>query len=151
MYKKTIKYEDFNGVVRNEDFYFYLSKTQLTRLNSRIEGGIQDKFERIVNKLDVKQLVETVEDLILSAYGEKSEDGKRFIQTPEVRQSFEQTNAYDQLFMELINSPDGLADFIKKVLPQDLQIKIEEEQKKGNIPEIVPGEAKVIDVTPEKK
>lgn len=151
MYKKTIKYEDFNGVVRNEDFYFYLSKTQLTKLNSRIEGGIQDKFERIVNKLDVKQLVETVEDLILSAYGEKSEDGKRFIQTPEVRQSFEQTNAYDQLFMELINSPDGLADFIKKVLPQDLQIKIEEEQKKGNIPEIVPGEAKVIDVTPEKK
>lgn len=151
MYKKTIKYEDFNGVVRNEDFYFYLSKTQLTKLNSRIEGGIQDKFERIVNKLDVKQLVETVEDLILSAYGEKSEDGKRFIQTPEVRQAFEQTNAYDQLFMELINSPDGLADFIKKVLPQDLQIKIEEEQKKGNIPEIVPGEAKVIDVTPEKK
>ena len=41
MYKRTIKYTDFNGVERTQDFYFYLSKTNLTKLNSRV-----DKFNK---------------------------------------------------------------------------------------------------------
>lgn len=146
MYKKTIKFTDFNGIERTQDFYFYLSKTDLTRLNSRVEGGIQNKFENIINKLNVKELVATVEELVKAAYGEKSDDGVRFIKSAALSESFAQTNAYDELFMELITNPDALADFIKKVLPADLQTKIDEEMAKGNIPEIVP--AKVTEVTP---
>ena len=149
MYKRTIKYTDFNGVERTQDFYFYLSKTNLTKLNSRVEGGIQNKFEKMINKIDVKELVATVEELILSAYGEKSDDGTRFIQNEKLSTEFSQTPAYDDLFMSLINDPDGLADFIKKILPQDLQVKIEEEMAKGNVPNIVPESepAKVTDIS----
>lgn len=149
MYKRTIKYTDFNGVERTQDFYFYLSKTNLTKLNSRVEGGIQNKFEKMINKIDVKELVATVEELILSAYGEKSDDGTRFIQNEKLSTEFSQTPAYDDLFMSLINDPDALADFIKKILPQDLQVKIEEEMAKGNVPNIVPESepAKVTDIS----
>lgn len=148
MYKKTIKFTDFNGIERTQDFYFYLSKTDLTRLNSRVEGGIQNKFENIINKLNVKELVATVEELVKAAYGEKSDDGVRFIKSQALSESFAQTNAYDELFMELITSPDALADFIKKVLPADLQTKIDEEMAKGNIPEIVPAKVTEVEVTP---
>lgn len=149
MYKRTIKYTDFNGVERTQDFYFYLSKTNLTKLNSRVEGGIQNKFEKMINKIDVKELVATVEELILSAYGEKSDDGTRFIHNDQLSTEFSQTPAYDDLFMSLINDPDALADFIKKILPQDLQVKIEEEMAKGNVPNIVPESepAKVTDIS----
>ena len=149
MYKRTIKYTDFNGVERTQDFYFYLSKTNLTKLNSRVEGGIQNKFEKMINKIDVKELVATVEELILSAYGEKSDDGTRFIQNEKLSTEFSQTPAYDDLFMSLINDPDALADFIKKILPQDLQVKLEEEMAKGNVPNIVPESepAKVTDIS----
>lgn len=138
MLKKTIKYTDFNGVERTQDFYFYLSKTDLTKLNARVEGGIQNKFEKMINKIDVKELVATVDELILSSYGERSDDGVRFIKSAELSKEFSQTNAYDELFMSLINDPDALADFIKKILPQELQAKIDEEMAKGNVPNIVP-------------
>ena len=35
MIKKTVKYEDFNGVERSEDLYFNLTKTELQNLNFR--------------------------------------------------------------------------------------------------------------------
>lgn len=140
MYKKTIVYEDFNEIQRTQNFYFYLSKVKLTKLNASVEGGIQEKFEKIVNKFDVNGLIDVVDKLIRYSYGEKSDDGTRFIQSDELSEEFSQTNAYEVLFMELINDPDTLADFIKKVLPKDLQAKIDEEMAKGNIPSIVPAE-----------
>ena len=152
MYKRTIKYTDFNDVERTQDYYFYLSKTDLTKLNSRVEGGIQNKFEKMINKLDVKELVATVEELILSSYGEKSDDGTRFIKSKELAVAFSQTNAYDELFMSLINDPDSLADFIKKILPQDIQVKIDEEMAKGNIPNIVPeNKPEIVDIAPKQE
>ena len=146
MYKKTITYTDFNDVTRTQDFYFYLSKADITKLNSRVEGGIQTKFEKIMNKFDIKGLVDTVEELVKASYGEKSDDGTRFIKSKELSEAFSQTNAYDELFMELISTENALADFIKKVLPNDVQMKIEEEMAKGNIPNIVPGEDKIVNV-----
>lgn len=146
MYKKTITYTDFNDVTRTQDFYFYLSKADITKLNSRVEGGIQTKFEKIMNKFDIKGLVDTVEELVKASYGEKSDDGTRFIKSKELSEAFSQTNAYDELFMELISTENALADFIKKVLPNDIQMKIEEEMAKGNIPNIVPGEDKIVNV-----
>lgn len=152
MLKKTIVYKDFNGVERQEEFRFFLSKTDIVRMNSRTEGGIQNKFERIMNKLDVGELVAVVEDIILSSYGEVSDDGTKFVKNKEVSNAFSYTPAYDQLFMELINDPDKLSEFIKNILPKDLQDRIAEENAKGNykMPNIVAEASKVTDVTPAK-
>lgn len=154
MLKRTFTYIDFNGVERTEDFYFYLDKTGIIKLNSKFGGGIQTKFEEIVNKLDVKELVKTVDAFIDASYGVKSSDGRRFIQNEEVLADFKATPAYDMLFQELVaseNAADKFSEFIKKILPADVQKQVEEEIAKGNkkMPNLVAeSNNNVIDVTP---
>lgn len=46
MLKKTIKYEDYNGVERNEDFYFNLTKAELFQMGLGMEGGLEEHITK---------------------------------------------------------------------------------------------------------
>lgn len=117
MLKKTIKYVDFDGNERTEDFYFNLTKAEVTEMELSTEGGLAKTLEKIVAEKDSKRIVETFKDLILKAYGEKSLDGKRFVKNQEVRDSFAQTEAYSELFMELATNADAAASFVNGIIP----------------------------------
>ena len=54
----------------------------------------------------------------MKAYGEKSLDGKYFEKSPERSLRFSQTEAYSELFLELLD-PEKAAAFINAILPQD--------------------------------
>lgn len=131
MYKKTIKYTDFNGVDRSEDFYFNFMKAELVEMNMSTGGGMKAFIERITNTQDQMELIKLFKELVLKAYGVKSDDGKRFIKTQELRDSFEQTNAYNELFMMLATNDKEAANFVNGVMPADL---VAEAQKSGAIP-----------------
>lgn len=120
MYKKTIAYTDYFGEEREEDFYFHFSEAELSKMELSRNGGISRFVEKIIQTKDNPKLVDMFEDFILSAYGEKSEDGRRFIKSEEISTSFKQTPAYSILFMELITDADELARFIKEVVPKEL-------------------------------
>jgi len=49
----------------------------------------------------------------------KSDDGKRFIKSPELRAEFEQTAAYDELFIELATDDKKLTDFFIGAFPKE--------------------------------
>ena len=121
MFKKTIKYTDFDGNERKEDFYFNLTKAELLEMQLSIEGGLQGHLERIIKTQSQPELVKMFKDIIMRAYGEKSPDGKRFMKSDEIRQNFECTEAYSELFMELATNSDAAAEFINALLPTDLQ------------------------------
>ena len=116
MFKKTIKYQDFNGQEREEQFYFNFSKAELMKKELSTEAGVEEKIRMLIATKDNAKIVQIFEDLILDAYGVKSEDGTRFIKTPELRASFEQSNAYSELFMEIISSPEAQVEFINGVV-----------------------------------
>lgn len=118
MLKKTITYTDFDGNQRIEDFFFNLTKAEVTEMEMSYEGGYAQKLQDIVNANDSKQIVESFKELILNAYGEKSTDGKRFIKTPELREAFSQTEAYSELFMELATNAEASAAFVNGVIPK---------------------------------
>lgn len=117
MLKKTIKYSDYDGNERTEDFYFNLTKAELTEMEMSHSGGLVKTIESIVATNDSKRIVELFKDLILKAYGEKSLDGKRFIKNQELRDSFSQTEAYSELFMELATNADAAATFVNGITP----------------------------------
>jgi len=118
MLKRTIKYTDFDGNERNEDFYFNLSKAEVTEMELGITGGMTQMLNKIVAEQDSKKIVETFKEIILKAYGEKSPDGKRFIKTKELSDNFSYTGAYELLFMELATDAEAAAKFINAVLPK---------------------------------
>jgi hypothetical protein len=117
MLKKTIKYEDYNGVERTEDFYFNLTKAELMEIEMSTVGGLTATINRIIAAQDAPEIIRIFKDLVLKAYGEKSPDGKRFIKTKELSEAFSQTEAYSILFMELATDADAAAKFINGIVP----------------------------------
>jgi hypothetical protein len=119
--KKTIKYEDFNGDEATEDFYFHLSKAELVEMEMSHQGGMHQHLQNIVDSQDGKAIMAEFKNLILSAYGIRSEDGKRFIKNQALRDEFVSTEAYSQLFFELCTQADKAAEFINGVVPTGLE------------------------------
>ena len=117
MLKKTITYTDFDGNQRTEDFYFNLTKAEVTEMEMSTDGGLVKMLEKIVQEKDSKRIIESFKDLILRSYGEKSPDGKRFVKTQELRDAFLQTEAYSDLFMELAMDAEMSAAFVNGIIP----------------------------------
>lgn len=130
MLKKTITYTDYDGMERTEDFWFNLSKTELTKLDAELPGGVLGVLRKIIDKKDRKALVDFIETLILRSYGEKTLDGKRFVKTPDMAEEFMQTPAYDELFMSILSDTDSQTNFINGVIPQSMAKEIEQTDKK---------------------
>lgn len=127
MLKKTITYTDFNDVERTEDFYFHLSKPELVRLQYGTHGGFDAVMQQAINRQNLPLLMKKYEEIILSAYGEKSPDGKSFDKDPEATKRFKNSNAYETLFMELFEDVDSFSKFMKAVVPKELAAEMEKQ------------------------
>jgi hypothetical protein len=117
MLKKTIPYVDYNGVEREEDFYFNLTKAEIMEMELSTTGGLSEMITKIVAAKDAPAIIKVFKELILKAYGEKSADGKRFIKSAELSDAFAQTEAYSILFMELSTDADAAAKFVNGIVP----------------------------------
>lgn len=120
MLKKTMTYVDYNGTERTEDFYFNLTKAELMEMELGISGGMAEMLQRIVASQDGPEIIRIFKDLVLKAYGVKSPDGKRFIKNNTLREEFEQTEAYSDLFMELATNVDKASAFINGIMPAEI-------------------------------
>lgn len=133
MLKKNIKYTDYNGVERNEEFLFNLTKAELMEMEMGTTGGLAEMIQKIVNTQDAPAIIKIFKEIILKAYGEKSDDGKRFVKVDNagvpLSIGFSQTEAYSQLFMELATNAESAANFIKGIMPADIDISDEELKK----------------------
>lgn len=116
MFKKTIKFEDFNGQQREETFYFNLSKAEIMEMELSTQAGVEEMIKMLIATKDNAKIVQIFKDLILKSYGIKSEDGTRFIKRPELREAFEQSNAYSELFMEILSDSNAQIAFINGVV-----------------------------------
>ncbi len=132
MLKKTITYEDFNGVERKEDFYFNLSKAEIMEMQFGTVGGLDVMLKKIIDAKDVKSIMDTFKMLILKAYGIKSDDGRRFIKSEEISKEFEQTEAYSILYMELASDDNAAAEFVNGIIPKDVATEVSNQMKSIN-------------------
>lgn len=125
MLKKTIKYTDFNGVDREEDFYFNLTEAELAEMNLMTKGGLKGYLEAIINTQDTPAIAELFKTIINKAYGVKSADGRKFMKSPEILEDFIYTQAYSNLYMSLIADANSAANFINGIIPEDMAKQVE--------------------------
>lgn len=123
MLKKTIKYTDYDGNEREEDFYFNLNKAEVTEMELSKQGGLSEYIKRIVAAQDAPSLIELFKELICKSYGEKSLDGKRFVKSKELTEEFTQTEAYAELFVELASNAEEATKFINGIMPKNMNVK----------------------------
>lgn len=120
MFKKTFTYTDYNNVVRTEEHYFHLTKSELVKMQMGTEGGYAELLQRAIDAKDVAVIISVLDELIDKSYGVKSLDGKRFEKSPELVRAFKETEAYDQMFMEMLSDADKAAEFVNGILPADM-------------------------------
>lgn len=125
MFKKTIEFEDFNGEKRTGDYYFNISKSELISKQFSYAGGYSEYLKKIYAEKDQVKLYQIFEDLIKSAYGVKSEDGKRFMKSEELFREFKESGAYDELILSFFDNAQNAVDFVKNVFPKDISDKID--------------------------
>lgn len=120
MLKKTITYTDYDGLERTEEFRFNLTKAELMDMELTTVGTFSKLMQKIIDEKDMVRLAKYFKELILKSYGVKSDDGKRFIKSPELSEAFSQTEAYSELYMELLGNSEYAVKFIQQIMPKDL-------------------------------
>lgn len=118
MLTKSITYTDYDGVERTENFMFNLTKAEIAELNLTTEGGLEATIKKIVESRDVPEITKWFKRIIMMAYGEKSADGRRFVKKPELTEEFLQTEAYSELFVELLTNENAAAAFVNGIIPK---------------------------------
>jgi len=123
MVRKSITYTDFDGNEVTKDFYFNLSKMEFRTLDRKIPGGLQNLIETIQREKDESRLVDLLDLLILESYGEKTEDG-RFVKEDargrRLSSYFKVSEAWDVMFMGLVQNEQELSEFLTGIVPKDL-------------------------------
>jgi hypothetical protein len=123
--KKTITYKNlFTDETISEDFYFHLSKAELIELEVSRKGGLSESIQKMIdagNAADGGVIVEEFRKILLKSYGQRSDDGRRFMKSKALSDEFESTEAYSELFMELITDMDKLAEFINGIIPKGME------------------------------
>lgn len=134
MYKITETYTDYDDNQRTEDFYFNYSEAELTDLQFSVSGGLAGMIDKIIKTNDMPKLVELFRELIQKAYGEKSNDGRRFMKSPELTKEFTETVAYSQIYMRLATDSKAAQEFINKVVPKSMKDKMQQVNQQNVVP-----------------
>jgi len=122
MIAKTITYVDFDGNEQSDKVYFNLSRVELMRFTGELS-----KLERIINsdgvsEDNVRDLFGIFENVILTAYGKKSPDGKRFIKDEKSREEFEQSAAYAALIESMAMDTAYAQEFIGSLMGSNVAV-----------------------------
>lgn len=135
---KSITYTDYNGAKRTENFYFNLTRSELIEMDAMLPGGFDETFKLINEKNDVPALMKAFKTILLKSYGVKHADGKRFEKSEEISRAFEQSPAYDELFMSLVSDDGEMSSaFIKGILPKEVESKENSTVKVAPMAEVI--------------
>lgn len=152
MLKKTVTYTDFNDEKKSKTLWFNLSRSKLLD-NLDLEGRVKEVMalsegeKRDLTPDEIRIILNLVKDIVRLSYGERSEDGERFKQTPEVWDAFSESAVYDELLLSLFQNVEEAYAFIVGILPKDFREQAENAVK-ADRPELFEGDKPVIDTKP---
>lgn len=137
MLKKTVTYEDFNGNQQVEDVYFNLTKTELLDMASEMPDSVMEAVgddpekvdteaaaKKLIEKMGGKGILDFIKNIVIKAYGIKSEDGRRFEKSEQISKEFSQTMAFETILEEFRTNDIAASEFINAVIPSSMADKI---------------------------
>lgn len=133
---RPIKYRDLDGVERTDNFHFHMTVAEVAELEVDLPGGLGEHMFKAMEDRDSKTLLSIYKRLILTAYGERTPDGRHFLKENEngysLGRMFLQHPAYDALFLEMFG-PDAddsaFGNFVRGCMPKDLVDKMPSDEE----------------------
>ena len=146
MIVKKIQYHDLDGDLREDDFYFSMNETQFARVNGMFPGGLQAFAMKAAKDKNADDMFKVIDTLVREAYGERQGNG--FVKVAPNGQKladfFINTEAYDNLLIELMKTEDNLINFMSGCLNKNAHdrvqaefAKMKDENGKLKLPETV--------------
>lgn len=117
MQKLTVQYQNWDGDLETEDLYFHLNIKELQDME-KWDVPLTQRIAKLTKTEDGKEAFELMRDIIEAAYGERSDDGKRFVKNPEVLKNFTEGLAYDEVILSFIDGTTDLGKFVEGLLPK---------------------------------
>lgn len=128
MLKKEISYVDYDGNKRKENHYFNMNKSEIIKwLTTTGEYTLDKVVVKLSKEKNGKEIMRIFEDLIRTSYGRKSLDGRKFEKSQEIWEDFYQTEAYSELFYDLVTDAKKGAEFVNGIIPKELADEIQNE------------------------
>lgn len=121
MLAKEIAFTDYDGQERKGTYYFNLNRAEVIMwMTTTGEYTLDKLLLRLSEERNGKRIMEIFEDLIHRSYGKKSLDGIRFEKSEEAWLEFFQSEAYSELFTELVTDAQKASAFVNAIIPSDM-------------------------------
>lgn len=117
MIKQDITYTNFEGEQETETLYFHLNKVELMEMQVSEKRGLAQYITDIQKAENNKEIFRLFKEIVLRAYGERSEDGKKFIKNERLREEFEGSLTYEELMVKLVTEADFAVKFVNGIMP----------------------------------
>ena len=117
MIKQDITYTNFDGEQETETLYFHLNKVELMEMQVSEKRGLAQYITDIQKAENNKEIFRLFKEIVLRAYGERSEDGKKFIKNERLREEFEGCLAYEELMVKIVTETDFAVKFVNGIMP----------------------------------
>lgn len=121
MLAREFIYKDYNGKERKETWYFHLTRADLLERELGNFGGMDELMKRLVREDKPKEIVAMFKELILSSVGKKTPDGSRFIRSQQIQDDFYSSEAYSQLFCEVVMDASKLREWLLATVDEDVR------------------------------
>ena len=126
MLKETVKYDNFDGVEKEETLYFNLTKTEMIDmldLQPRLEAWAKATAgtDRDLTTSEITDMIEIIKLLIEKSYGVRTEDGNHFRKSPELYANFKDSAIYDAFVFGLFMDPEHGVAFMMGILPKGIE------------------------------
>lgn len=143
MFSKEVEYNDlFTGEAKKKTLYFNLTKKDLMDFATDQQvPDLQAYISQIMESEDKNRMFKLFNDLVLRAYGERTEMGgfiKKDREGNRLADLFEPTEAYSNFIVGMLEDPTGnsLNEFFAKVIPADMVADVNAAMKNGTVPQI---------------
>lgn len=132
MLVRKIEFVDYDGQKREGTYYFNLNKAEtIMWLTTTGEYTLDKVLLRLSEEKNGRRIMEIFEDLIHRSYGRKSLDGIRFEKNEENWLEFKESEAYSELFSELVTDATKASEFVTGIIPSNLAKEIEQTLKEN--------------------
>ena len=121
MYTRTFKCEGFDGKPYEVTYDFHLSRADLWKINMGSFYGLDVLMKKLIDSHNGKEIMDIIDNIIMTAVGKESLDHRRFLQDPEIKKEFRESEAYSQLFEELVTDAEKAAAFLNACIPDSVK------------------------------
>lgn len=120
IYRETIQYRDLDGNKVEDLFEFSLNSAEVAEMEVSIKGGLKNYLEKVIREDNQAEILKAFKDILTKSIGRRSDNGKMFLKTEDIRNEFLYSGAYEVMFFRMISDANYAANFVNEAFPHDL-------------------------------